>query len=96
MDVIRHQAVRVQGAAGLWQQLAQRGEINQVIGLMPEAVAAIVPALNNVDRDIRHDESGLPRHTRTTAEREFSLTRIGLRPRRVRAPSPNLGLRTWA
>jgi hypothetical protein len=41
---------------------------------MPEAIPAIMPALDDVDRNVRHDQSGLPRHTRTTPDSEFALT----------------------
>src|SRR4051812_40058760 len=36
MHMISHQAIRVEGAAGLYRQLGKTGQVNEVVGVVPE------------------------------------------------------------
>jgi hypothetical protein len=62
MHVIAHETVRVDGATGLFRDIAEQGQVDKVIVVLPKADHAVVAALNNVDGKIRHDQASLARH----------------------------------
>jgi hypothetical protein len=62
MDVIVHQYVGVQMAFGIQQELAQKGQVAPAVIVIEEAGQAVVPALDDVLRDVRKVESGQPGH----------------------------------
>jgi len=66
--VVCHQAVSVQRAAGLCRQIPQVREVDEVVGVVPKAIPAIVPALHDVHGNMRHDEPRPPWHKGTTAD----------------------------
>jgi hypothetical protein len=49
MHVIAHEAVGVNGATGLFRDIAEQGQVNKMIAFLPKAHHAIVATLNNVD-----------------------------------------------
>jgi hypothetical protein len=62
MHVIAHEAVGVDGATGLFRDIAQQSQVNKMIAFLPKTDHAIVAALNNVDGKVRHDQAWLARH----------------------------------
>jgi hypothetical protein len=55
VNVICHEAVRVQAASRPRTELAQVRQVNEVVGVVQEAISSIVAALHNVQRDLWHD-----------------------------------------
>jgi len=53
MDMVCHQAIRMQRAPAFPEAIAQENEINVSIGVIAKACAPVVPALPHVQRDIR-------------------------------------------
>jgi hypothetical protein len=55
--MIRHEAVRVDGAAGYRSKVAQQREIKQEVAVVPEACGAVIPCLamtsKRMDRSLR-------------------------------------------
>jgi hypothetical protein len=68
VNVIRHQAIGMHGAAVHRCELVQVGQVNEAIGIVPEAAAAIVSALHYVQRRFWDYQSRLPRHACTTTD----------------------------
>jgi hypothetical protein len=66
MHVIGHQAVSVQPAASAGEHASKMEEIERPVFVLEEARAAIVAALNHVDRDLREHDAGAPWHLQTT------------------------------
>jgi hypothetical protein len=78
MDVVRHQAVGMDGAVVPLGQLPQMRQIHQVVVIVPEASNSIVAALDNMDGNARKDEPQWPRHARDNESSHAALTEIGL------------------
>src|SRR6185436_146552 len=53
MHVIRHQAVGVNGTTGPHGEVAELGQVSQVVAVLPEASCTVVAALNDVDGHAR-------------------------------------------
>jgi len=68
MNVIRHQAVRVQETVALLQAVAQENQINQAIGIVSEAGTTVVSSLDDMQRNIGKDKTRQARHSSTTNE----------------------------
>jgi hypothetical protein len=62
MNVIRHQAIRMQRAAVLARELSQIGQIHKVIGFDTKARATVYTALNHVKRHTGKDHARSSRH----------------------------------
>jgi hypothetical protein len=88
MDVIGHQTVGVHGTAGFSGEISQARQVHKVVGVLPEALPPIMPALHDVERDVRYDEAGLPWHKRHNGRQRWQLTDWGSVPDLIRAPSP--------
>jgi hypothetical protein len=67
MDVIAHEAVRVQGAARAEQHPRQVEEVERPVLFTKEARTTVVAALDRVDSHARKDDSRVSRHARSTA-----------------------------
>jgi hypothetical protein len=65
--MVCHQAVRMHLAIKLHRVRSEGVEVSAVIRFLEEAVAAIVPPLNNMDSDVRDDQARHSRHIRKTA-----------------------------
>jgi hypothetical protein len=62
--MIRHQAVRVQGAAAGLQGVAQEREINHPVGTIAKAGAPVVPSLDHMESYAGKDQARKSRHSR--------------------------------
>ena len=62
MDVVRHQAIRVQRAARQWEQAIQVEEIKAAILFVKEARLTIVPSVPDMHRDAGKRYASPPGH----------------------------------
>ncbi|WP_293368451.1 hypothetical protein [Nevskia sp.] len=62
MNVIRHQYIGVQLAAGVAQPVAKSGEVGAVVVIAEETGIPIVAALHDVQRRFGEMDSGSTRH----------------------------------
>jgi hypothetical protein len=76
MHVVCHQAIRVHLAIKLSRVRAQDVKIRPVIRFAKETVRATVAPLNDVDGDVRDDQTGHSRHIRETAKDATRLTAL--------------------
>jgi hypothetical protein len=70
MNVIRHQAICMNKTTMLPRELAQMKHVHEAISILPEAISAVIPTLNDVNGDVGNDETRCPRHSRKTACRQ--------------------------
>jgi hypothetical protein len=68
----------VQRTARLACQLLQVRQVNEVVGVVPEAIAPIMAALDDMHSDFRNDEPRPSWHNGKTAETPIRLTEFGL------------------
>jgi hypothetical protein len=78
MDVIGHQAVRMDGAPMLARELAQVRQVHQVIRFVAKAGHAVIAALDNVNGNAGQDEPEWSGHTARTTAAVPGLTEFGL------------------
>jgi hypothetical protein len=64
VNVVVHQAIRVQRTCRRADKLGQRGEIHHAIGVIAEAGVAVMAPLDDMKRDIGNDIARLSRHKR--------------------------------
>ena len=72
--MIRHEAIRVNGAVVPFRQLAEVRQIHEVIAVVLEAVNPVVAALNDVNCDTGQEKSRRPGHSRNNARSGARLT----------------------
>jgi hypothetical protein len=78
VDMVAHQAVRMDLAVEICGQLLEVQEVEQVVAVCSKAGSAIVAALDDMNSDSGKDKASLPGHSSQTAERFRWLTEIGL------------------
>jgi hypothetical protein len=87
MDVIAHEAIRVDCASRLLCEVAQQRQVKKVIVLVPETHHPIVAALDDMNGEVRDDQARLARHTEDNGARESALTLDRqVRPKSVPVP----------
>src|SRR6185503_7824696 len=80
MHVIRHQAEGVQGAFGLRQEIAQRRQIDEPVGVVAEARLTVVPSLNNMQCHVGDHQARESRHGRDNVRRVGAVDSSGSVP----------------
>jgi hypothetical protein len=68
MDVVGHQAIRMDRALVLPAEMAEKREVREVVGIAPKAGVTVVAALNDMQCNTGQDQSRVPRHTGRTSE----------------------------
>jgi hypothetical protein len=74
MHMVRHQAVRMHGAAELPGKHLQIAKISGVVAIREEARIAIYPSLNDVQRKVSKDAARRTRHDAQTEAWSGPLT----------------------
>ena len=75
VEVVRHQAIRVDRAMPQSRGIAKQRQIDDPVGIVMKAILPVVAPLHDVQRDIRHDQPSMSPHARRTAERRWPLTK---------------------
>jgi hypothetical protein len=68
MDVIGHQTVRVYTAPHVSGELTEVEQVDLIVRVDSETGATVVAPLNDVQRNIREDQSRLSRHAQATTD----------------------------
>jgi hypothetical protein len=74
MNVVRHQAVRVQRALPVRRPVLEQGQIDNAIGIAMETILPVVAPLHDVQRDVWNDQPRVSPHAGRTPEPRRSLT----------------------
>jgi hypothetical protein len=74
MNMVCHQAVCVNTAIERLGQHAELMQVYAVVDVVPEAIAAVIAALDDMQRHIRKDQSRLTSHSAKTNRRVRPLT----------------------
>jgi hypothetical protein len=89
MNMVGHQAIRVQRAAPSPAELAEIGQVDEPVALVPEAVLSVIAALPYVHGNLGKNETRMPRHDGTTASAGSALTGPSYPQRIITTLAPN-------